>query len=674
MLKVIFWCIVALLLSIISLDRLHWLIYDKAWINPFHEGFAWTFLPAIKMESANDYWYHYFGLTGLPIVTRLLHWIARTAEGSSELTLDYAFLFGKLYFSFIYIAIVFMCVLIIRWTGWRFGFPILMLLLMLNYLDPFSAGYHKIVNTLGFFELYLYAYTALTVYIITRFRVGTLHRHATWWLAAMGGGLAGSLFFDLAINGWLFLFFMAALLSVLRGAERWRCATVAVVSGIVVGPLLLWVAYGFHITQTSIALVHHLYVITHGVGITQLDFEQFLTLFLSPKANYFQWHVVMVCAGAIWTIGVFEQVLRSGRNTSVDGETPWRRLLLSLDIIFAVSVAAFVYALYRQPTSTVVDSLMLLCLVYIGYRLFVALCASEAAESMYRRWFQLASAVTVIGVGASVLPYYERGYRSFPFMPHHLFFSDRIEGRVVRSLDQLLNRFAEQYTVIESPDSYWMMSFLFYSLRSAGDLFFTGSGLPGGPRLLPLEPEVEREYVRRYRFVNHTSVVSVSDNCQAPGKPPAEYADRLQGLVDTCATLSSPLGSKVLNMGGSRVPLGREVYLLPFPIPAGKAIYDRAPKNFAWRVTTDSVDSEPTSPRRLLPTENNTGIRHEVYRVADGYWGWSLMPVDLETVKSSLTPLAMPLAEAGYRGYLLQVSAVYIPSYILILVRTDMAP
>src|ERR1700704_3791584 len=135
--RFLFWCLVALLLSIISADRLHWLIYDKAWINWFHEGFAWTFLPAIKMGWANDYWYHYFGLTGLPIVTRLLHWIARTVQGSPELTLDYAVLFGKLYFSFLYIAIVLMCVLIIRWSGWRLGFPIVIMLLILNYLDPF---------------------------------------------------------------------------------------------------------------------------------------------------------------------------------------------------------------------------------------------------------------------------------------------------------------------------------------------------------------------------------------------------------------------------------------------------------------------------------------------------------------------------------------------------------
>jgi hypothetical protein len=667
-LKFLFCCLIAVFFGVISLDRLHWLIYEKPWISPFHEGFTWTFLPAIKMEPANDYWYHYLGLTGLPLVTRLLHWIATTSQGSSELTLDYAASFGKLYFSFLYIAIVLMCALIIRWSGWRFGFPILLMLLMLNYLDPFAGPYHRIVNTMGFFELYLYAYTALMVYLVISFRAGLLHHEATW-LAAIGGALAGSLFFDLVINGWLFLFFMASLFALTEGARRWRCVAVAIVSGIVVGPLLLWAAYGFNIWQASFALTRHLYFIAHETGYTELGFADSFKIALPP----IQHHVVMFCAGAILILGILERFFRSQGNKDGSRQRSWNRLMSAIDLAFLISAIAFTYAFYRQPSGTIFQSLTLLCLVYMGYRVFVVLPALESQESRRRSWIQMAALVGGLGVGGSALSAKDIPSAINIFVPNHpesFFFQDRIDGLVVRSLDQFFNQFAEQYTAIANPDFYWMISSLIYPLHYVGQL--TIPGLPTTTTLLPLEAEVERKYVSRYHFVSELSAVDVSDTCQAPTKPPAEYAERLQGLVDACVTLDSPLGRKIFNMGRSRLPLGRELYLYPFSIPRGKAIYGHAAQGFAWRVP--KTDGESRSPRRFLSSENHVGIRQEVYRIGGRYWGWSLMPIDLESAKSSLTPLATPLADGGYRSYLLQISASVMEAYILIFVRADIAP
>jgi hypothetical protein len=380
LIRFVYWVLVVLLLATVSLDRLHWLVYDKAWINPFHEGFALTFMPAIRMEGANDIWYHYFGLTGLPIVTRFLHHIVQAMLGGTEFTFDYFDLFGKLFFLCIYAGILAaMFIIVMRTYNRPLGIPILAMLLVLNWTTYFSYAYHRIVNTLGFFELYLYFYAALIVYLITSFQKGELSRHAPI-LAVVGGGLAGSLFFDLSIFGWLFLFFAAALFVLTAGRQRWRCLGLAITSGVVIGLFMLWMAYGFHLAQATISFFYHLSVIAHGTGLRQPGFkEEFFDLFLSPRSEFFQRHIMIVCATAIWVISIVKDFFRPPDSMASHEQRGLRLLGISFDLAFILTLLAIGYAFYRHPTFTVADSLALLCLFYSGCRLSIAVCVKDPA-------------------------------------------------------------------------------------------------------------------------------------------------------------------------------------------------------------------------------------------------------------------------------------------------------
>jgi hypothetical protein len=142
--------------------------------------------------------------------------------------------------------------------------------------------------------------------------------------------------------------------------------------------------------------------------------------------------------------------------------------------------------------------------------------------------------------------------------PGDFFFNDRTEGRLVRSLDHFLENFAEHYTVLEGPYSFWMLSLAIFPLRYATTTIFTGGGVGGAPQFLPVQTDVEQKYVRRYHFLTETSVVGFLDSCQAGNAPPAIYADQLQSNIESCATLYSPLGSKVFNVAASRLRLGDE--------------------------------------------------------------------------------------------------------------------
>jgi hypothetical protein len=676
-----YWLLLALLLATVSLDRLHWLVYDKAWINPFHEGFALTFMPAIKMEGANDIWYHYFGLTGLAIVTRFLHLIVQTILGGTEFTFDYFDLFGRLFFLCIYAGILgSIFVITMRTFNRPLGIPVLAMLLVLNCTTYFSFTYHRIVNTLGFFELYLYYYAALIVWMITSFQKEELSKDASV-LAVIGGGLAGSLFFDLSILGWLFLFFATALVVLTEARQRWRCLGLAIVAGMLIGLFLLWMAYGFHLTQATIALSSHLSTIAHGVGLTQPGFEeQFLGLFLSPASQFFQRHIMIVCAGAIWLISILKDIFGPS-NLVADREQRGLRLLgRGFDLALMLTVLAIGYTFYRHPTSTVADSLALLCLFYSGFRLSVAAVVKDPRR-IYLRTLPLASIVAFTGLAVGYLPYSRdrdvlSNLYSLRFdQPGTLFANDRIEGRLVRSLDHFMRRFAEHYTVLESPDSYWMSSLAIYTLRFATTLSFSGGRVPGAPQFLPTQAQIEHKYIRRYHFLSEASVVGFWDSCRAGDTAPAIYADLVQSKIEMCVTVGTLLVSKVFNFGTSRLRLGDEVYLFPYPVPLGYAAYDVAVKSISWRTPTDASTD---SPRRLLSTADRIGLKVEVFGQNDiprrWSYGWWLVPVELETIRPGLTPFAAPLAEGGYRSYLLRVDGTMFTTYAVIFVREDVAP
>jgi hypothetical protein len=670
--------LLVLLLATVSLDRLHWLLYDKAWINPFHEGFALAFMPAIRMEGANDIWYHYFGLSGLTIVTRLLHEITQSLLGTSEFTFNYFDLFGKLFFVSIYAGVVASVIVIaIRTWNLALGIPLLAMFLVLNCTTYFSGDYHRIVNTLGFFELYFYFYTALIVCMITSFQKGNLPKRAPVF-AVVGGGMAGSLLFDLSIFGWLFVFFATALFVLTEGRQRWQCFALTIVAGVVIGLFTLWMAYAFHLPQATIAFFYHLSVIAHGVGLTQPGFEeQFFGLFLSPKSTFFQRHIIIACAVAIWIISILKDILEPPDLTADQEQRVLRLLGRGFDLALILTVLGFGYTLFRHPTSTVADSLTLLCLFYSGFRLSIAVCVKDSATRTYLRMVPLSSIVVLAGLAAGYLPYPNARHDQsvanlFRFdQPGALFFSDPIEGRLVRSLDHFIGKFAEHYTVLDGPYSYWMSSLAIYPLRFATTVSFTGSGVPGGPRFLPIQAEVEQTYVRRYHFVTESSAVGFLDSCQAGNLVPAVYADLLRAKIEMCVPIDSPLGSKVFNLAASRLRLGDEAYLFPYPIPLGNAAYDAAVNSIRWRTPSDAGSS---SPRHLLSTAERIGLKIEVYKSNERSFGWSLIPVELEVIREGLTPFVVPIAEGGYRSYLLRIDSTMFTTYLAIFVRNDVAP
>jgi len=671
--RLAYWLLVALLFATVSLDRLHWLIQDKAWINPYHEGFAMMFMTAIKMEMGSDVWYHYFGLTGLSIVTGILHRIAQAILGGSEFTFDYFDLFGKLLFLCIYASIFgSLLVIVIRTHNRPLGIPVLAMLLVLNWTIYFSYAYHRIVNYLGFFELYLYFYAALIIYLITSFQKGRLSKHAPI-LAVAGGGLAGSLFFDLSIFGWLFLFFAAALFVLTAGRLRWRCLGLAIVSGVFIGPFMLWMAYGYHFVQATISFFHHLSVIAHGVEAGQPGFkEEFFGLFLSPRSEFFQRHIMIVCATAIWIICIVKDFFRPTDSMANHEQQGLRLVGISFDLAFMLTVLAIGYAFYRHPTFTVADSLALLCLFYSGCRLSIAVCVKDPTVRIYLRTIPLASLVVLAGLAAGYVPY-PRGPSGVYFrfiQPGDFFFNDRTEARLVRSLDHFVGKFAEHYTVLEGPSSYSMVSLAIFPLRYATTLIFARS-VGGAPQFLPIQTEVEQKYVRRYHFLTETSVVGFLDSCQVGIAPPAIYADQLQSKIESCATVNSPLGSKVFNAAASRLRLGDEVYLFPYPIPLGNAAYDVAVKSTKWRTPPEAGTS---SPRHLLSTADRIGLKAEVYGSSEKSFGWSVVPVELDAVKPGLTPFVAPIVEGGYRSYLLRIDGTMFTSYVVIFVREDVAP
>jgi hypothetical protein len=241
----------------------------------------------------------------------------------------------------------------------------------------------------------------------------------------------------------------------------------------------------------------------------------------------------------------------------------------------------------------------------------------------------------------------------------------------VRSLDHFLENFAEHYTVLEGPYSFWMLSLAIFPLRYATTTIFTGGGVGGAPQFLPVQTDVEQKYVRRYHFLTETSVVGFLDSCQAGNAPPAIYADQLQSNIESCATLYSPLGSKVFNVAASRLRLGDEGYLFPYPIPLGNAAYDVAVKSIKWRTPPDASIS---SPRHLLSTADRIGLKAEVYGSSEKSFGWSVVPVQLDAVKPGLTPFVAPIAEGGYRSYLLRMDGTGFTTYVVIFVREDVAP
>jgi hypothetical protein len=678
--NILYWSGVLLLLATVSADRLAWLVYDRSWISGNHEGFAWTFITTINMEMPDSYWYQYYGLTGMPLLTRLLHFATRSIRGSTQFTMEYVDLFSKLTFTLLYVLIIGSCLVIfIKIRSRTMRWPILLVFLILNYMWMFSTQYHQPVSILGFYELYIYFYTAIFCFVLIDFDTGRLERSAPA-LATICGALAGMLFFDMPIYGWLSVFCAAPLLMLTRGKLRWRCAGLVAASGLITAPLALWAAFGFHASQASAALVQHIHIILHGLGGWQPGFqENFVTLFLSPRSDYFQQQVLMLIAAVVWLIALVNDsaLLMSGATISRGRIGP--ALPIAIDLIFVLAGLASGYSLFRQASSTTIDSLALMCLFYIGCRMSIAAMMEVPIAGFRLSLLPVAWIVLGVGVPAIFLP-----VLTGIAVPHDVpslinlldlnwrgkyFEIDQAEGRLVRSLDAFLNHFANHYTVIESPDSYWMFDLLIYPLRPAADFNFRGlEGVPGGPRFLPSEDEVERKFHRRYHFVNNLSVPEITRDCRAGTTLPEQYADRM-GMVSMCATIKMPFGTKIVNMGPSRLKLGDEAYIYPFPQDRGMKIYEMLANGFTWQRIADAPDGQPGL---LLSAEKRRGIKEEICSTPWMSCGWSILPVDMRQLENFLSPLAAPLIQSGYGSYLLRMDSALRATFAVIFVRPDL--
>jgi len=389
----------------------------------------------------------------------------------------------------------------------------------------------------------------------------------------------------------------------------------------------------------------------------------------------------------VWFLGIIEHIFRA-RNKLVSDLGPLGSLALIIDFVLLLCFGAFAYTLlYLHPTANVAEALAYLCLFYIGCRLAVSICEWEEAHTPRFAMISVTTLVVGVGVVAGTWPYLrpnltgslnaDRWSIANLFQqndPKTFFFSDRLEGHLVRSLDNFLNRFANRYTVIESPGSYWMFPLLIFPIRYTGNLFFVGHGIPHWARFLPTEPELEPTHVRRYHFVNEWSIVSVSDNCELQQRSPAIYDGRVASVIESCSRLYSPLGTKFFNAAQSRLNVGDEAYIYPLPISQpdqagigispGDAMYADVTRGVTWRPA-----SETQSVRELLAVSSRTGIREEIYNANGLSVGWSIVSAPIQRVQSALIPLASPLSNGEYRSYLLRMDGTFYRVYALIFVQ-----
>jgi hypothetical protein len=496
-------------------------------------------------------------------------------------------------------------------------------------IPRFVVTHNLIMNTLAFFQLYIYVFAAVTFFVVT-LPQSELERQSGRYSLLLGA-LAGMLFFDLSLFGWLVMLALAVIVVRVPLAKTLRVGRLFVAVFIAATVLSLSGAYHGNFSSLLPAIETHFLILRQGVQMNQPGFrEHFIEMFLSPQSTYFHLHLTFVFAAATLLVSIGTHL------ASLRGGWPGRGQLSALlfDAAFLFAVGLHVYALGQHPTFTPAESLSLLCVYYMFFRVVIEMeligRAVAAVRCSLLGAIPVAFAATMLSIASPIDTY------TGAVVPQ------REEGAVIRSTDQLVGDLLGTVTVIDSWDIY-SVSLIAYHLKNVVFMMhgvnFSGPGYDYFERYF--EPRLGG-----YRFLFPQYVAGVFPECRV-----GEKAGSGLGVISGCRQLSSLLGRRVANVAPIEPTPISGSYLYVLPAVEGGKLYERSAGTVAW---VDARTLPRGELRAFLAAQPATGLRSTFVvphrNVADSL-GWWLVPADATELNATLNDLKRRYPALGLDAY-----------------------
>jgi hypothetical protein len=568
LLHVIVAALTVAVIYVLVANGVYGILNDNVWIMPYAEGFSWSFVPSLKASVPGAYWYHYFGLSGLILLTHGVHWATAILLGSRQFTLEYLTMFGSIFMAAVSVLkLIAVLVLTFSKVDLRVKLATVAFLLMLVFFAPVYGGpYNQILNTLTFFSVYVFAFSVLLAYALGAEKEWIDRQK--FRLAAIIGALSGLLFFDMSMWGWLTLFTLAIICARLELRDIPRVLVVTALVGGITGVLALFAAYAGDINAALFAAAAHVRGFTSGTGHGDPGFD-FFELFLSRESHLFTEHVLILGAASVLVFSAaclaFALIARHPRLPA------WRKV--AFDVVFLLSAVAYWHVLNVHPSGTVAEAAGLCAAVYLFFRPALQIvCAGSRGDRIFAAIMALPAVIVIADFWTAFVPStYHSG----------LSVAQRLEGQIVRSADAFFNDCADRYTVVNSLEIY-SINTIVYALKNTLVSMFTGTipwDVPNGA----LEEAYDLR-MPRYGFYFSDAIVDIGPRCHVGETVPYPSPTIVPGPVTDCVSLNVANRQLFFNHApahpGPRIQDTTLYYALPAPVAS--AVFNEASSNATW--------------------------------------------------------------------------------------------